>query len=92
MGLTWSYFTLFITQLMVNCWFGARWFGFRKDPLMKIALATLGVPLESQTIGAPNQQLSIPWESLGCQPGCQVATCFEAVKRGVMNGGSFVFP
>ena len=28
--------------------------------------------------------------SLGCQFWCQVATCFEAPFRGVMNGGSGV--
>ena len=29
-----------------------------------------------------------PWDVMGCQ----VATCFKALFRGVMNGGSFVFP
>ncbi len=40
-------------MLMGNWWFGARWFGFQKDPLMK-GICYLGVPLESQTTN-PNQ-------------------------------------
>ena len=32
-------------QLMVNCWFGSRWFGFLES--MKEDWATLGVPLDS---------------------------------------------
>ncbi len=31
----WFFFSKAGCQLMVNCWFGAWWFGFRKDPLMK---------------------------------------------------------
>ena len=30
-------------MLMGNWWFGARWFGFQKDPLMK-GICYLGVP------------------------------------------------
>ena len=45
---------------MVNCWFGAQWFGF---------LATLGVPrFESQTT-KPYQQLTISWT-------CQLSRIF----------------
>ena len=29
------FFGLFHGQLMVNCWFGARWFGFLGSPKMK---------------------------------------------------------
>ena len=32
-----------LEQLMVNGWFGARWFGFRLDPLMK-GIVTYGHP------------------------------------------------
>ena len=38
-------------QLMVNCWFGARWFGFLESPKMK-GIGNLGcTPIESQTTG-----------------------------------------
>ena len=43
-------------QLMVNCWFGARWFGFLESPYERDCY--LGVPLECQTTN-PNQQLTI---------------------------------
>ena len=39
----------FISQLMVNCWFRARWFGFCRDPLMIPGL--LRVPLETRLCG-----------------------------------------
>ncbi len=35
---------------MVNRWFGTRWFGFRKDPLMKGIVTYKGIP------GIPNHQ------------------------------------
>ncbi len=53
------------SQLMVfNCWFGARWFGFRKDPLMK-GIGNLGcTPIRIPNHRAPNQQLTISWPSM----------------------------
>ncbi len=42
---------------MVNCWFGARWFGFLESPYERDCY--LGVPLESETTTNPNQQLTI---------------------------------
>ena len=43
---------------MVNCWFGARWFGFLESPYERDCY--LGVALESQTTN-PDQQLTISW-------------------------------
>ena len=53
----------YTNQLMVNCWFGARWFGFRTDPRKWKGLGFSGVPLESQTT-SPNQQLTISWTNM----------------------------
>ena len=36
-------------QLMVDCWFGARWFGFLGSPYERDCY--LGVSIESQTTG-----------------------------------------
>ena len=39
-------------QLMVNCWFVSRWFGFLESPKMK-GIGNLGcTPIESQTTGS----------------------------------------
>ena len=46
---------------MVNCWFGARWFGFLESPYERDCY--LRVPLEPQTTN-PNQQITIKL------PGC----------------------
>ena len=48
-------------QLMVNCWFGARWFGILRVPLSNNPFHTgiLGI----QTTN-PNQQLTMSWNSL----------------------------
>ena len=43
-----------VSQLMVNCWFGPRWFGFRLDPLMKV-IVTWGA-LRIQNHQPPNHQ------------------------------------
>ena len=43
-------------QLMVNCWFGARWFGFLESPKMK-GIGILGcTPIRIPNHRAPNQQ------------------------------------
>ena len=51
-------FCVFCVQLMVNCWFGARWFGFLVSPYERDCCLT--APLESQTTNS-NQQLTISW-------------------------------
>ena len=45
-------------QLMVNCCFGARWFGFLGSPKMK------GLLLGASQTTNPNQQLTISWNCL----------------------------
>ena len=45
----WDFFSYFadlfeIHQLMVNCWFGARWFGFRLDPRKWKETVSYGYP------------------------------------------------
>ena len=46
--------------VMVNYWFGARWFGFLESPKMKgIGILILGVPPKIQNHRARNQQLTI---------------------------------
>ena len=54
---TWlsGFFVVKKTQLMVTCWFGARWFGFLKSPYERACY--LGVPrFESLNHRDPNQQ------------------------------------
>ena len=47
---SWCHFQASILQQMVNCWFGARWFGFLESPYERDC--SLGVPrFESQTTG-----------------------------------------
>ena len=48
------------TQLMVNWCFGARWFGFRKDPRKWKGLLLRGIP-RIPNHRAPNQQLTTSW-------------------------------
>ena len=55
-GFLFCYFQGCFRQLLVNCWFGARWFGYLGSPYERDCY--LGVPLESQIIN-PNQQLTI---------------------------------
>ena len=47
---------------MVNCWFGARWFGFPASPLWK-GLLLRGIP-RIPNHRAPNHQLTISWSSM----------------------------
>ena len=61
-GFLFFYFQGCFRQLLVNCWFGARWFGYLGSPYERDGY--LGVPLESQTIN-PNQQLAISWSNRG---------------------------
>ena len=56
-------------QLMVNCWFGARWFGFLESPKMK-RIDNLGCPPRIPNHRAPNQQLTISWDMKGMRKGC----------------------
>ena len=57
---------------MVNCWFGARWFGFLGSPYERDYY--LGVPLESQTTN-PNQQLTIRWAFDFFETECVMISC-----------------
>ena len=43
---------------MVNCWFGARWFGFLGSPKMK-GIGIVRVSLESQTTGTQTTTLPL---------------------------------
>ena len=47
---------------MVNCWFGARWFGFRLDPRKWKGLLLSGIPIRIPNHRAPNQQLTTGWK------------------------------
>ena len=71
------------SQLMVNCWFGAWWFGFLESPYERDCY--LGVPLESKTTN-PNQQLTISRErtlvsSLPSRKDWQFGVAFQGSKR-----------
>ena len=44
-------------QLMVDCWFGARWFGFLGSPYERDSY--LGVSIESQTTGPQTNNLPL---------------------------------
>ena len=57
-------FILTTNQLMVNSWFGARWFGFLGSPYERDCY--LRVSLESQTT-KPNRQFTISWLCFICQ-------------------------
>ena len=44
-------------QLMVDCWFGARWFGFLGSPYERDSYS--GVSIESQTTGPQTNNLPL---------------------------------
>ena len=49
-------------QLMVNWWFGARWFGFPMgSPKLKGIGILWGFPIQIPNHRAPNHQLTIRW-------------------------------
>ena len=56
-------------QLMVNCWFGSRWFGFRLHPPMNPGLLLKGIPTESQTTNPKSPDPGKTWISGSFFPG-----------------------
>ena len=61
------FFPMSFSQLIVNCWFGARWFGFLESPKMKGIGIPRCSPIRIQNHRAPNQQLTTSWFSMSQQ-------------------------